>query len=110
MKKIVGKKGAAVRRSAINIGDIVQIRFGTGDVKGRVVENRGHIGFKGRNLYRIVVTMEGEEPMSIELPAEEIQVVRRAPAAKKPARPGARRVPKVRVKPKAVGKQEPIKA
>ncbi len=78
MKKNIGKKGAGARRSTVKIGDVVQIRFGTGDVKGRVVENRGHIGFKGRNLYRILVAMDGEEPMNIELPADEIRIYRRA--------------------------------
>jgi len=60
MNKKFGKKGSAARRSTVNISDIVQIRFGTRDVKGQVVENRGRIGFKGRNLYRILVTMDGD--------------------------------------------------
>jgi hypothetical protein len=91
LKKNRGKKGAA-RRSTIHVGDLVQIKFGAGDVMGQVVEDRGRIGFKGRNLYRILVTMDAGEPMNIELPAEEIRIARRASAAKKVARPRAAKV------------------
>ncbi|MGL4550791.1 MAG: hypothetical protein ACRC33_06355 [Gemmataceae bacterium] len=99
MKKNIGKKGAAARRSTITVGDIVQIKFGTGDVKGRIVEDRGHIGFKGRNLYRILVTMDGDEPMNIELPADEIRICRRAPVAKKAVRPRPVKATKVHAQP-----------
>lgn len=103
MKKHIGRKGVAptkgvaIRRAAINVGDIVQFKFGASDVKGHVVEDRGHIGFKGRNLYRILVSMEGDEPMNIELPEEEIRIFRRAPVAKKTVRHGHTKARKLRV-------------
>lgn len=98
MKKNIGKKGAGARRSTVKIGDVVQIRFGTGDVKGRVVENRGHIGFKGRNLYRILVAMDGEEPMNIELPADEIRIYHHT-VVKKVIRPREVKVKRIHARP-----------
>ncbi len=75
-KKTVGKKGAT--RSTIHVGDLVQVNFGGDEVKGRVVENRGRIGVRGRNLYRILLQMDAGEPMNIELPTERIRITRRA--------------------------------
>ena len=40
------------------VGDLVQVNFGGDEVKGRVVENRGRIGVRGRNLYRILLQMD----------------------------------------------------
>jgi len=41
--------------------------------------------------------MDGDEPMNIELPADEIRIFRRAPAVKKVVRPRAAKVRKIRV-------------
>ncbi len=46
----------------IKVNDIVQIKFGSG---------YGKIGVRGRNLYRIVINMDGDNPINIELPKEE---------------------------------------
>jgi hypothetical protein len=82
MKKGSGSRGAA-HSASVHIGDLVQITFGSQKMKGKVVEDRGRIGYKGRNLYRILVTTGANEPMDIELPADEFQITRRASASRK---------------------------
>jgi hypothetical protein len=64
------------------IGDSVKVNVGTAVFRGRVAENRGKIGVRGRNLYRIVVKIDGEK-VNIELPADQLRVSRRAVTGKK---------------------------
>lgn len=73
----------AVRPASIHVGDLVEIMFGAQKMMGKVVEDRGRIGFKGRNLYRIIVSTGADELMGIELPSDEIHVKRRVPRSRK---------------------------
>ena len=65
------------RKSAIQVGDSVRFRFGIEDVTGIVKEDRGPIGRKGRNLYRIQFSggLYVPEPFHVELAAEQFTVV-----------------------------------
>ena len=65
------------RKSAIRVGDHVTFLFGARTVTGIVTEDRGHIGWKGRNLYRIQFSggLFVPEPFHVELPAELLTVV-----------------------------------
>lgn len=75
------KTGFRIHRAGgVRVGDLVKVAFGAHPASGRVVEDRGKIGVKGRQLYRVVIMMNNE-PMSLELPADEIQIVRRAKKA-----------------------------
>ena len=65
------------RKSGIQVGDSVRFRFGLRNVIGIVKEDRGPIGRKGRNLYRIQFSggLFVPEPFHVELPAELLTVV-----------------------------------
>lgn len=65
-------KKSGVGLSRLSVGDTVQFTHGSDKVKGKVVEDRGGIGFKGRRLYRICVKLGGGY-MFIELPAERLK-------------------------------------
>lgn len=57
------------------IGELVNVPIGLRELEGRVVEDRGKIGVRGRKLYRIAMTIDGEV-VNIELPADQIHRVR----------------------------------
>lgn len=65
------------RKSAIRVGDHVTFLFGARTVTGIVTEDRGHIGWKGRNLYRIQFSggLYVPEPFHVELGADQLTVV-----------------------------------
>jgi hypothetical protein len=60
---------------AVRVGDKVRFRLGSRTFVGQVRENRGPIGVGGRLLFRVDQELGTDHPFSIELPAEEIQVV-----------------------------------
>jgi len=64
-------------------GDRVRFRLGIRSVLGVVKEDRGPIGIKGRRLYRVEFREELQSPSQIELPADEMQRVRRRRVAAK---------------------------
>ncbi len=59
-------------------GDLVRFRLGTRSVQGEVKEDRGPIGVKGRHLYLVEFRAKPQSgsPSQIELPADQLQVVR----------------------------------
>jgi hypothetical protein len=59
----------------IHVGDKVRFRLGHRTFVGQVREDRGPIGVGGRHLYLVVYELGEENPYSIELPADQIQVV-----------------------------------
>ena len=65
------------RKTGIQVGDHVSFFFGPRTVIGIVKEDRGPIGRKGRNLYRIQFSGGPfvPEPFHVELPADEFTVV-----------------------------------
>jgi hypothetical protein len=55
------------------VGDWISLPHGgTGTVLGRVIEDRGPIGVKGRRLFRIEITWDDREPDRFEMPEEEM--------------------------------------
>jgi hypothetical protein len=66
----------------IHKGDRVRFRLGTRSVQGFVKEDRGPIGIKGRRLYLVEFPADPQSPSRIELPADELEIVRSAVAAK----------------------------
>jgi hypothetical protein len=62
-------------------------------VTGKVVENRGRVGVRGRKLYRVVITSGMPEPMSIELPEAELTISRRAAKTRVDRRARAKQSP-----------------
>ena len=61
---------------AIHVGDYVKINFGGNFLFGRIKEDRGPIGVKGRRLYGIIMDMGEGESSYIEMPAEEFEVIK----------------------------------
>ncbi len=61
---------------AVQVGDMVRFRLGTRDVTGQVREDRGPIGIGGRRLYLVAYEMGKGNWYGIELPADEIQVIK----------------------------------
>lgn len=63
-------------------GDLVSFRFGTRSLQGKVKEDRGPIGIKGRHLYLVEFRLERESvsPSLVELPAEELEAVQGTPS------------------------------
>jgi hypothetical protein len=58
------------------VGTKVCFTFGLTEVVGRITEDRGKIGHRGRRLYGIRFWEDQEEPHYIELPAEEFSLVK----------------------------------
>lgn len=63
------------------VGDRVRFALGMRPVEGRVTEDRGPIGIKGRRLYRVEFDAEPGSPYQVELPAEQLESLPRAAAA-----------------------------
>jgi hypothetical protein len=53
-------------------GDLVSFLFGSGRANGKVVEDRGCLGVRGRRLYRIRFHINPGEESYIEMPEEEL--------------------------------------
>ncbi len=56
--------------------------MGTRSVLGRIKEDRGPIGVKGRRLYLVEFRADPLSPSKVELPAEEMKLVRGKVATK----------------------------
>lgn len=64
---------ARKERKRFHVGDWVAFRFGTSDLFAQVAEERGPLGINRRQLYRIQVDRDGDEPDSFELPEDELR-------------------------------------
>ncbi len=54
-------------------GDLVTFPFGAMTIHARVIEDRGHLGIRGRQIVRIeVIDADADEPWRFEVPAEEV--------------------------------------
>ena len=62
-------------QSPFHIGDRVRIDFGRRKLTGVIVEDRGAIGAQGRHLFQVDIPMDPFEPMSVELPEDEIESI-----------------------------------
>jgi hypothetical protein len=71
------KQRRARKNGAIKVGDLVRFRFGTRDVTVEVIEDRGEIGVDGRQLVAVLVPSGGDERLRLEMPADEVTVVRK---------------------------------
>jgi hypothetical protein len=65
-------------------GDLVTFRLGVRSVQGEVKEDRGPIGIKGRHLYAVEFRTgpQTESPSLVELPAEDLQLVKETASTK----------------------------
>lgn len=62
-------------QSPFHVGDRVRIDFGRRKLTGVIVEDRGAIGVHGRRLFQVDIPMDPFEPMSVELPEDEMEVI-----------------------------------
>ena len=61
--------------SSFHVGDRVRVDFGRRKLTGVIVEDRGEIGIQGRRLFQVDIPMDPFEPMSVELPEEEMEAI-----------------------------------
>jgi hypothetical protein len=64
-------------KASFRKGENVRFKLGTRSVRGIVKEDRGPIGIKGRRLYLVEFDADDQSPSRIELPAEDLEEVRR---------------------------------
>lgn len=60
-------------QSSFQVGDRVRVDFGRRKLTGVIVEDRGAIGAHGRHLFQVDFPMDPFEPMSVELPEDEME-------------------------------------
>jgi hypothetical protein len=77
MRMTVSKKPSSVL-PPVHVGDGVRFKWGFDDTEGVVIEDRGPLGIGGRRLYRIAVSFEIGEDMTVTLPVSEFVVVKPA--------------------------------
>lgn len=70
-----------MRKLRFRRGDRVCFQMPGRVVQGLVKEDRGPIGINARHLYLVEFPSEPESPHQIELPAEKLEMVRKASAA-----------------------------
>ena len=58
---------------AFRVGDRIRAPRGRGVAIGTVVEDRGALGVNGGHIYRVLLSMDPEDPESFEYPAEELR-------------------------------------
>lgn len=75
--------GGVMSEARFRKGDRIIFRFGVADVQGVIREDRGPLGINGRHLYLVEfhLTAPSDETRYVELPAEEMQLVRHTVAA-----------------------------
>ena len=62
-------------RSSFQVGDRVRIDLGRHKLTGVIVEDRGAIGVGGRRLFQVSIPIDPFEPMTMELPENEMEAV-----------------------------------
>src|SRR5438105_1910094 len=67
----------SVDRGRFKVGDWVTFLYGTSNLIAQVIEARGPLGVNQRQIYRIRIFRESEEPDSFELPEDELSAVSR---------------------------------
>ncbi len=72
------------KQSSFRVGDRVRVDFGRRKLTGVIVEDRGAIGVQGRRLFQVDIPMDPFEPMSVELPEDEMEAI---PSGTEVARP-----------------------
>jgi len=63
------------KRPSFRVGDRVRVDFGRRKLTGVIVEDRGPIGIQGRRLFQVDLPMDPSEPMSVELPEDEMELI-----------------------------------
>jgi hypothetical protein len=67
---------------SFHVGDQVKVDFGRRTMTGTIVEDRGLIGIQGRRLFRVSIPTDPFEPMTLELPEDEMEPVPTGESAK----------------------------
>jgi len=57
------------------VGDRVRFEFGSGKVIGKILEDHGPLGVRGRHLYRVELPMDPDEPYIAALSEDDIELV-----------------------------------
>src|SRR5260370_2301285 len=71
-------------QSRFRVGDRVRVDLGRRKLTGVIVEDRGAIGAQGRQLFQVDIPMDPFEPMSVELPEDEIEAIPPGTAVTRP--------------------------
>jgi hypothetical protein len=62
-------------RPKFRVGDFVRFPYGAYTINAQIVENRGPLGYKGRQLYRVRFQFGEEEKSHIEVTEDEMEPV-----------------------------------
>ncbi|MEX2142728.1 MAG: hypothetical protein WD894_25965 [Pirellulales bacterium] len=62
-------------QSAFQVGDRVSVLMGPKKLWGVVVEDRGPLGVNGRRVFRVEIPIDPFEPMTMELPEDEMEAI-----------------------------------
>lgn len=74
-------KPDTVSPARYKVGQLVTIPFGLGRQQAEVMQDRGHLGYGGRRLYRVRMPMAYTDPMEVELAEEELSPMPEAVAS-----------------------------
>ena len=75
----------------LRVGDYVHFSYGAETMNGRIVEDRGPIGMKGRRLYLVSFWPQHRVESRVELPADELAFAEPPPDVSKEERARRRR-------------------
>ena len=64
------------KKSDFKVGDKVRFHYVVGPIVATVIEDRGWIGIRGRQLLRVRFSLEDPFITETEVPAEEVELVR----------------------------------
>lgn len=66
------RRARGARAGRLKVGDRVRFTFGSREIEGDIVEDRGPIGVGGRRLYTVRAEMDPTDELLLELPADEL--------------------------------------
>lgn len=60
------------RKRRLKTGDEVRVKLGGRELKATIIEDRGNIGVRGRQIVRVKIILDSGDDFSFEIPAEKV--------------------------------------
>jgi hypothetical protein len=70
---MISKRQHGPQKHKLHVGDWVTLQFGGERVRGVILEDRGPIGARGRQIFFIEVPLKYDEPLRFEMPADDLE-------------------------------------
>lgn len=70
---MISKPQRSPQRHKFHVGDWVTFLFGVERVRGVILEDRGPIGARGRQMFFVEVPLKHDEPLRFEMPADDLE-------------------------------------